>query len=225
MPSTGAAAVPETPMPSKRALETDAHDGASPATALKKPRAESVGAQALDPEPTNAAASTAESVEAALHAAIDSIESKFATTGSTALANGATLLRLSGGESVKFPMSAAQATTELAPLIKAAKPSAFGHGSETVLDPSVRKASELRPDAFDCDFSPSDELLEQVRAALVPDAGAVRAELHKLNVMQEGDFFRAHKVSRSRFLSLSCSLCLCLCLCRARAHALALSVP
>ena len=177
--ASATAAVPDTPIPSKRALETAADGGASPATALKKPRA-----------------ATAESVEAALHAAIDSIESRFATTGSAPLGTGATL-RLPGGERFQFPMSSAQAATALGPLIKAATPSAFGHGSQTVLDPTVRKASELRPDAFDCDFSPSDELLEQVRAALVPDAGAVRAELHKLNVMREGDFFRAHKVSLS----------------------------
>lgn len=90
-------------------------------------------------------------------------------------------------------MSSDQAATALAPLLYAATPSAFGHGSKTVVDTSVRQASELRPDAFDFDFSPSDELLEKVRTALVPDAGAVRAELHKLNVMREGDFFRAHK--------------------------------
>ena len=50
-------------------MESAADGDASLATALKKPRV-----------------ATAESVEATMHAAIDSIESRFATTGSAALA-------------------------------------------------------------------------------------------------------------------------------------------
>ena len=181
MASTSADAVLQTPLPCKRAAETDTGGVNTPVTALKK---------------SKAMAATAASVEAALHDAVDNIESKFATMGCTPLSSesgkGATL-RLKGGESFQFPMSSDQAATALAPLLKAATPSAFGHGSETVVDMSVRKASELRPDAFDFEFSPSNELLEQVRTALVPDAGAVRADLHKLNVMKPGDFFLLHK--------------------------------
>lgn len=33
----------------------------------------------------------------------------------------------------------------------------------------------------------------QIRLALVPEAGAVRAELYKLNIMTAGGFFKAHK--------------------------------
>ena len=90
-----------------------------------------------------------------LDAAIDYIESKFAITGSTVLSRergkGA-MLRLRGDESVSFPLSSVQAATALAPLLKAATASAFGHGATTVVDPSVRKARELPPDAFDLDF-------------------------------------------------------------------------
>ena len=33
----------------------------------------------------------------------------------------------------------------------------------------------------------------QVRAALVPEERSIRAELHKLNVMTQGGFFKPHK--------------------------------
>jgi hypothetical protein len=34
----------------------------------------------------------------------------------------------------------------------------------------------------------------QVRLTLVPDSPTISAELHKLNIMTEGGFFKAHKV-------------------------------
>ena len=65
-------------------MESAADGDASLATALKKPRV-----------------ATAESVEATMHAAIDSIESRFTTTGRAALGTGATL-RLPDGERFQF---------------------------------------------------------------------------------------------------------------------------
>ena len=49
-------------------------------------------------------------------------------------------------QTVKLPVSAEHAEQRLAPLLAAAKTSAFGRGGETVVDPTVRVASELTPD-------------------------------------------------------------------------------
>ena len=94
--ASATAAVPDTPIPSKRALETAADGGASPATALKKPRA-----------------ATAESVEAALHAAIDS-KKKAKADGAAATAKGAAAT--AKGTAAAAKAAAAEAKTVIAKL-------------------------------------------------------------------------------------------------------------
>jgi hypothetical protein len=98
------------------------------------------------------------------------------------------------GATIPFPMSSEHADQTLLPLLAAAKVSGFGHGGETKVDTAVRVASELTPDQFTVDFDPEAHgILGLVKAALVPEAGGVRAELHKMNVMGRGGFFKKHK--------------------------------
>lgn len=128
--------------------------------------------------------------EVALTTAMDAIESKFYKIGS--LRRG---LTLTVGEATSaFPMTLLDASSKLQGLVSAARPSAFGKGQQTVLDPSVRVAKELTAAEFTVDLDPQAEgLLEQVRMSLVPEASAVRAELYKMNLMTAGGFFKAHK--------------------------------
>ncbi|KAK3285140.1 hypothetical protein CYMTET_7239 [Cymbomonas tetramitiformis] len=127
-----------------------------------------------------------------LNTAIDSIESRYQTSGT--VNQKVTLALNTPAAAISFPMSNTQAKDALAGLLAAAVPSAFGHGNQTVFDSSVRVAKELKPEHFTVDFNPEAAgILEQVRMALVPEAGSVRAELHKLNVMDKGGFFKPHK--------------------------------
>ena len=98
---------------------------------------------------------------ALLNAAIDGIESKFYVSGSASRG-----IKLTMGETAcAFPMSTQDAKDKLAPLVAAARPSPFGRGNETVLDPSVRVAKELLPTEFDMDFDISgSQILEEVSA-------------------------------------------------------------
>ena len=58
----------------------------------------------------------------------------------------------------------------------------------------INNLASEHPLDFELDFDPAAEgVLERVRAALVPDAGAVRAELHKLNLYTTGGHFKAHQ--------------------------------
>ena len=76
----------------------------------------------------------------------------------------------------------------------------FGRGEETVVDPTVRKAAQLSPDQFaleDCNgtkWTPADAV-NAAAATLAPGGQKLLAELHKLVVYQEGDFFKPHKVA------------------------------
>ena len=64
---------------------------------------------------------------------------------------------------LSFPMSKADSEQQLPALLSAAQTSAFGHGGETVVDPSVRVAKELKPSQFELDFDPaSTDILEKV---------------------------------------------------------------
>lgn len=82
--------------------------------------------------------------------AIDAIESRFYLDG-TAYRG----IKLTVGQNAcDFPMSKADAAAKLPGLFSAARESAFGKGSETVLDPSVRIAQELKANEFSIDFDP-----------------------------------------------------------------------
>jgi non-ribosomal peptide synthetase component F len=71
------------------------------------------------------------------------------------------------------------------------------HGSQTVHDATVRKALQLKPDAFELTggFGEAElaKIVDEVKHMLVPDAEQVTAVLHKLNVYQEGGFFADHR--------------------------------
>eukprot|EP00959_Pyramimonas_sp_CCMP1952_P130971 2738532-Pyramimonas_sp.AAC.1 len=74
--------------------------------------------------------------ELELSSAIDSIESKYYASGTTGKG---LALTLSGSTTpINFPLSVAQAEQSLPPLLAASTVSAFGLGSETVVNPSVR---------------------------------------------------------------------------------------
>ena len=79
----------------------------------------------------------------------------------------------------------------------AAAPSPFGHGNQTVVDTTVRKAHQLMPEQFQLsggfDGALPAAILEKVRSELVPDARAITAKLHKINVYEKGGFFADHK--------------------------------
>jgi hypothetical protein len=96
-----------------------------------------------------------------LTSALDAIESRFHINGAIKDRS----ISLTMGENVMtFPMSLEDAQSKLAALLTAAKPSPFGRGQETVIDPSVRVAKELLPETFTVDFDPNTSgILEQVR--------------------------------------------------------------
>ena len=62
------------------------------------------------------------------------------------------------------------------------------------MDESIRKAKELKASEFDIEgFDVNDgSLLEAIRAALVPDAHGITAELDKLNFYSSGCHFASH---------------------------------
>lgn len=98
--------------------------------------------------------------EGELTRAIDAIESRFYLGG---VAKRGIKLTVGNAE-CKFPMNKADAAAKLPGVFTAARQSAFGHGSETVLDPSVRVAKELTASEFQVNFDPQTEgILENVR--------------------------------------------------------------
>jgi hypothetical protein len=72
-------------------------------------------------------------------------------------------------------------------------PSAFGKGTETVLDESYRLARELPPDSF-LMRPEALKLIESIMPIVTDIIGTpVRAELYKLNSYATGGFFGAHR--------------------------------
>jgi hypothetical protein len=64
-----------------------------------------------------------------------------------------------------FPMAKGEAAAQLAPLLAAARASAFGKGGATVVDPTVRVARELKPEEFTLAGVDLTSILEQVSPA------------------------------------------------------------
>jgi len=132
---------------------------------------------------------------AALSSAIDGIVSQYSIAGCIDLPEGGvTVAAKAKKASVTLPVSRGAQDAALAPLLKAAAASPFGHGKKTVVDASVRSARHLA--AKDLAAAPLElgpELLERVRAELVPDAGSVRAVLHKVNFYEAGGHFAKHR--------------------------------
>jgi predicted 2-oxoglutarate/Fe(II)-dependent dioxygenase YbiX len=99
--------------------------------------------------------------------------------------------------SVGLPLSAADAKS----IKSKCQKSAFGKGTETYIDDSVRRCWELNPDQFTIRnprWSHAIEtLLPQVRDQLTLMCGPeyLRTELYKLLLYEEGAFFKAHQDS------------------------------
>ncbi len=94
-----------------------------------------------------------------------------------------------------FPINSVQVRE----LVKLARKAPFGKGSKTVLDTTVRSAWEI--DAGEITFSNRDwnSFIESLVQEIKPDLGleghSVSANLYKLLIYEEGDFFLPHKDS------------------------------
>ena len=80
---------------------------------------------------------------AALGDAVDAIESRFCCTGDVSLASP---LSVNGAV---FPTRRVDQDGQVARLRAIAEPSPFGRGNETVVDPNVRKAVQIKQGALD----------------------------------------------------------------------------
>jgi hypothetical protein len=134
----------------------------------------------------------------ALSSAVDSIESRYITTGSWNTAAPVTVTVTGGsGPQATFPVPRGQQAAECAKLLADAQPSPFGHGGETVVDTKVRLAKQVMGDALSFgggwDGAVPKGVLEKIRAELVPDAGSITAKLHKVNVYEKGGHFADHR--------------------------------
>jgi hypothetical protein len=104
-------------------------------------------------------------------------------------------LEIKGMDEVAFPLN----TLQIKELIKHAHKAPFGKGAETILDTNVRSAWEI--DASEISFNNPDwkKFIAKIVEDIKPDLGienhSVSANLYKLLVYEEGDFFLAHKDS------------------------------
>ncbi|KAH9923778.1 uncharacterized protein BXZ73DRAFT_103826 [Epithele typhae] len=103
-----------------------------------------------------------------------------------------------GKENPKFVdfTTAVDEPETVAGLAAACKPAKFGRNNETVLDETYRKAGKMDKEDFLMRFDATESgLLRVVHATLlasVKELTIIRAELYKLNVYGEGEFFKAH---------------------------------
>ncbi|MFV8326046.1 2OG-Fe(II) oxygenase [Flavobacterium sp. ZS1P14] len=104
-------------------------------------------------------------------------------------------LKIQGIDEIGFPVNSLQ----IKEIIKVAHKAPFGKGSQTVLDSTVRSAWEVNADAIS--FKNKDwevfitTIVEQIKPDLGIDAYAVSANLYKMLIYEEGDFFLTHKDS------------------------------
>jgi hypothetical protein len=79
-------------------------------------------------------------------------------------------------------------------LIAEVPPAVFGKGNETIFDPSVRHGRQLKAEKFRINISRQDleGILKEVQEGLGLRTG-VEAELHALNIYEEGGHFDAHR--------------------------------
>jgi 2OG-Fe(II) oxygenase superfamily len=104
-------------------------------------------------------------------------------------------LEIKGMDEVAFPLN----TLQIKELIKYAHKAPFGKGAETILDTTVRSAWEI--DASEISFNNPDwkKFIAKITEDIKPDLGienhTISANLYKLLIYEEGDFFLAHKDS------------------------------
>eukprot|EP01031_Cornospumella_fuschlensis_P034647 gene34647-41959_t len=85
-------------------------------------------------------------------------------------------------------------SAELKVLLDASEVSPFGHGKETKIDPSVRKARHIPADRIvDVQGIDLDAIVQKAKDVLFTSEDNVTAQLLKLNIYQEGDFFVPHR--------------------------------
>ena len=109
-------------------------------------------------------------------------------------AGGCVMLAFPGG-ALRFPPphGTPDLAAYLAPLMAACAPAAFGRGTESVLDPAVRRAWALPAAALATNWHPASAgVLARVQRALGASMPPLRATLGKANVYGPGDFFHAH---------------------------------
>ncbi|ESK89496.1 hypothetical protein Moror_16099 [Moniliophthora roreri MCA 2997] len=105
----------------------------------------------------------------------------------------------SGDNYIAHHLNLASATPDqLTKLMSVCEAAPFGRGKEQVMDPSYGKALKLELSKFATPFDlASTGILQQVQRDLVDNDTTltryVRAELYKLNVYDEGAFFKPHK--------------------------------
>lgn len=105
-------------------------------------------------------------------------------------------LSIEGVGAIRLPASAAH----VGKLIAAARPAAFGRGTETLHDASVRDTWEVTPEQVRLGGAgwetALDDAMAQLASAIGIRRGAVlRAELHSLLVYGKGQFFAPHQDS------------------------------
>ncbi|KAG2499313.1 hypothetical protein HYH03_002891 [Edaphochlamys debaryana] len=82
---------------------------------------------------------------------------------------------------------------DLEALLQAAEPAPFGRDSELVIDPSYRKALQIKAGAFVLDtILPTREMLADIASLMQPSAPQIFAQLHKINIYGPGGMFKAH---------------------------------
>ena len=104
-------------------------------------------------------------------------------------------LEIIGLDELAFPLNSIQ----IKEIIKMAHKAPFGKGSQTVIDPNVRSAWEI--DADQIVFNNKSwsntikHILEEIKPQLGIDNQSISANLYKMLIYEEGDFFLAHKDS------------------------------
>ncbi len=87
--------------------------------------------------------------------------------------------------------------TQARELIKVCHQAPFGKGTETVVDPAVRRSWTLEPDQFRLTNPKWDDLVasivEDVRQALGLEGHKLSAEIYELLLYEQGGFFLPHR--------------------------------
>eukprot|EP00752_Nemacystus_decipiens_P004489 g4099.t1 len=99
------------------------------------------------------------------------------------------------GRAAKNKLDSTPLTAEARAAFRAFEVSPFGHGGETVIDESVRKAMQVKADRIVETGVDLEKLgiLAAVRTGLAPWASRVHATLDKLNLYSRGGHFKSHR--------------------------------
>lgn len=104
-------------------------------------------------------------------------------------------LHIEGVGELEFPISGAQARA----LRQVASPAPYGRGEQTLVDPKVRRTSQISAESCTLrDAARWEASLDQIVSHVQQELGIttdVRATLYKMLVYEEGDFFLAHRDS------------------------------